>query len=267
MPFYNVGIYMKDERPPLAVLDRALSVLADMRLREIERWKRPGRLLDVGSGKGRFVWRAKARGWSARGVEPVPGTVKLARTRYGVDVVEGTLIDAHFPAGSFDVVTMWHVLEHVEDPRTELREVSRTLADDGLLALEVPNIASLQARIGGDRWFHLMLPHHLVHYTPRALRSVLASAGFDVVRMRTLSPEQGPLGMLQTVLNRLGGERDFLFHRLKRMPQQGSRGAYAASMLKTALIAPFAFLPATGAELVASWAGHGSVIRVLARKA
>lgn len=266
MPFYNAGVYTKDERRPVAALDRALSVFADMRLREIERWKKPGRLLDVGSGKGRFVWRATARGWAARGVEPVPGTVKLARSRYGVDVVEGTLIDAHFPASSFDVVTMWHVLEHVADAATELREVRRTLAPDGLLALEVPNIASLQAWLGRDRWFHLMLPHHLVHYTPATLHSVLAGAGFEVVRVRTMSPEQGPLGMLQTVLNCLGGERDFLFHRLKRMPTQGSRGSYAASMLKTAVVGPFASVPAAGAEVIASWLGHGSVIRVLARK-
>jgi 2-polyprenyl-3-methyl-5-hydroxy-6-metoxy-1,4-benzoquinol methylase len=266
MPFYNVGIYEKDERRPLAALDRALSVFAGMRLREIEKMKQPGRLLDIGSGKGRFVSRAQARGWKAQGVEPVPETVKLARARYGIDVVEGTLIEANFPAGSFDVVTMWHVLEHVADPGTELREVSRVLAKDGLLVLEVPNLASLQARLGREQWFHLMLPHHLVHYTPRTLRAVLAGAGFDVVRISTMSPEQGPLGMVQTLLNRLGGERDFLFHRLKRMPRQSSKAAYAASIVKTGIGGPIAILPATAAELVASWAGQGSVIRVFARK-
>lgn len=266
MPFYNSGVYAKDERRAPRVVDRILSILADIRLREIEAWKRPGRLLDVGSGKGRFVWRAEKRGWTARGVEPVPGAVRLARSRYGADVVEGTLTEAKLPARSFDVVTMWHVLEHVPNPRAELLEVSRVLAEDGLLVLEVPNFASLQAWIGQDRWFHLMLPHHLIHFTPHTLRAVLADAGFGVTKLRSYSPEHGPFGMLQSILNRFGGERDFLFHRLKRVPHRGGRTASAASMAATLLGGTFGIVPAAIAESAAAWTGHGGTIRVLARK-
>jgi SAM-dependent methyltransferase len=266
VPFYNVGVYAKDKRPALKVVDRTLSVLADVRLHEIEEWKRPGRLLDVGAGKGRFVQRARMGGWTAIGVEPVPGSVQLARSRYGIDLVEGTLIDAQFPARSFDVLTMWHVMEHIPDPRSELHEVSRVLADDGLFVLEVPNFASLQAWIGQDDWFHLMLPHHLIHYTPRTLRAVLADAGFEVVRSRSFSPEHGPFGMLQTALNRLGVKRNFLFNRLKRVSYRERRLSFVSSMVGTVILGAIAILPATGVELAAVGVGRGAVIRMFARK-
>jgi SAM-dependent methyltransferase len=266
MPFYNSGVYAKDERPALRLADRTLSVLADMRLREIEDWKRPGRLLDVGAGKGRFVRRARMRGWTAIGVEPMPGSVRLARSRYEIDLVERTLIDAQLPARSFDVLTMWHAMEHIPDPLAELHEVSRVLADDGLLILEVPNLASFQAWIGQDDWFHLMPPHHLVHYTPHTLRAVLANAGFEVLRLHSFSPEHGPFGMLQTALNRLGGERNFLYHRLKRVPYRYRHWRLVGSMLQTVVVGAIAILPATGLELAASVARRGAVIRMFARK-
>ncbi len=266
MPFYNTGIYAKDERRAPAAVDRILWLLADVRLREIEAIKRPGRLLDVGSGKGRFLSRAGHRGWRAKGVEPVAGSVALARARHGVDVIVGTLEEAAFAARSFDVVTMWHVLEHLADPRGAMAEARRLLDDGGLLALEIPNLASLQAQIGRDRWFHMMLPHHLVHFTPETLRRLLADNGFEVVRMRTFSPEHGPFGMLQSLLNRAGGERDFLFHRLKRVPHRSRPAAFAAMMTWTVVGGSIAAVPAALVEVGASWAGRGGTIRVIARK-
>lgn len=266
MPFYNTGVYSKDERRAPAIVDRILSMLADMRLRELEGLKRPGRLLDVGSGKGRFLSRATRRAWTARGVEPVAGSVALARSRYDVDVVEGTLQEAGFPARSFDAVTMWHVLEHLPDPRAELAEVRRVLDEDGVVALEVPNLASLQAQVGQHRWFHLMLPHHLVHFTPETLRGLLANVGFEILRLRTFSPEHGPFGMLQSMLNRMGGERDFLFHRLKRVPHRGSASALALTMAATVVGGAIAVVPASVAEIGASGAGRGGTIRIFARK-
>jgi len=88
---------------------------------------------------------------------------------------------AGFSREQFDLVTMWHVLEHVGYPLDTLARLRSWLRDDGLLAVCVPNIQSLQAQLFGRFWFHLDVPRHLVHFSPTTLQVVLGRAGFDIV--------------------------------------------------------------------------------------
>jgi 2-polyprenyl-3-methyl-5-hydroxy-6-metoxy-1,4-benzoquinol methylase len=145
--------------------------------------RRPGageRLLDVGAYIGVFVEIAQTAGWEAVGVEPSEWGVAEARRR-GLNVVEGTLATANFPERSFDVVTMWDVIEHLTDPMAELRHTHRALKPGGLVVLHTMDIDSTFARLMGRRWPWLM-EMHLYYFSRRTLAAMLQRAGFELVR-------------------------------------------------------------------------------------
>ncbi len=168
---------------PLYLEEREGRVLTFRRnLRPLESLAPPTsgtRLLDVGCHIGVFVEIARERGWDAWGVEPSRWAAAQAQAR-GLHVTAGTLRQAAFPPASFDVVTMWDVIEHLADPRGEIAEVYRILKPGGLLSVHTINIESLFARLMGHRWPWLM-EMHLFYFSPRTLRRMLEGIGFRVV--------------------------------------------------------------------------------------
>ena len=140
-----------------------------------------GRLLDVGCGDGDFAATMKRRGWEAYGTEFSTAARQLGEAK-GVKVHQGDVASAQFPNDFFDVVTLWHVLEHVPDPTAELTEIYRILRPGGLLVLETPNIASLTFQLCKKSWFPLGIPGHLQHFTPETLNRFIQRAGFSLAR-------------------------------------------------------------------------------------
>jgi SAM-dependent methyltransferase len=144
----------------------------------------PGRLLDFGCGGGALLAWAARQGWSVTGLDVSADAVQAVRSGLGVRVLQGTLPHPALAPSSFDVVTMWHVLEHVHDPLAVLTAARRLLAPGGRLAVAVPNIAGTAFRWFGPAWFGLDLPRHLTHFTPTTLRRMLERVGFRVVSIR-----------------------------------------------------------------------------------
>jgi SAM-dependent methyltransferase len=142
-----------------------------------------GRVLDVGCGNGRFLASLKVRGWTVQGTDTSAPGCEVSRSR-GIPVHHGDLAGGGFPDGSFDVVTLWHVLEHVAEPLTELAEIRRILRPGGRLVVQVPDADSLTLRLCGDRWFPFDVPRHLQHFTAQSLRETLERAGFVTLRER-----------------------------------------------------------------------------------
>ena len=121
-----------------------------MRVRLVARYARGGRLLDVGCAKGGFLAAARDAGFVVRGVEPAEAAAAVAR-RLGLDVVVGTLDDVPLAASSLEVVTAWHVLEHIPEPLDTLIRLRRELVPGGHLLIEVPNAESVKAGRRGAR--------------------------------------------------------------------------------------------------------------------
>ena len=159
----------------------------EQELAVLRRLKPTGRLLDVGTHCGFFLRKARGMGWRLAGVEPSPIGAQLAREFYGLDVHAATLHGAGFPDGSFDLVTMVDVFEHVGEPLVVLSEVRRILRDDGLLFLKVPNGRynlfkyRLFRRALGLRNVEIFdAKEHVVHYTAETLAATLGAGGFRV---------------------------------------------------------------------------------------
>ncbi len=142
----------------------------------------PGRALDVGCAAGFFLKVLEERGWQCAGVELSPAIAAHARDVYGFENVHvGELASAPFAPGSFQLITMWDVVEHVPDPLALLGHAAELLAEDGCLVIETQNIASRFARLLGPRWQHFKHLEHLYHFQPDSLRDLLRRAGFEVI--------------------------------------------------------------------------------------
>jgi 2-polyprenyl-3-methyl-5-hydroxy-6-metoxy-1,4-benzoquinol methylase len=142
-------------------------------------------LLDVGCGSGTLLGLLKQRGFQVRGFDSSAEAAQIAKSESDVDVIVGSrLQDAGFQDESFDLVTLFHVMEHVTDPRAVLSEVRRILRPSGRLVLQVPNIESWQFRLFGVRWYGLDVPRHVINYSSQAMQRLLAESGFRVRRTR-----------------------------------------------------------------------------------
>jgi SAM-dependent methyltransferase len=161
----------------------------------------PGRLLDVGSGRGDLGVVARELGWEPTGLEPSPEAAATARVR-GVPTEVGTLETATLDP-PYDVVLFQHSLEHVADPLADLVRAHSLLAGGGAVVVTVPNFGSWQARRFAEAWFHLDVPRHRFHFTDTGLRRVLERAGFDEVSISTSTSADGlPMSVEYLALGR-----------------------------------------------------------------
>jgi SAM-dependent methyltransferase len=151
------------------------TVQAEACLRLVARYAPRGRLLEIGSAAGWFLWAAQKRGYTVQGLDLTQRFVEFSEQVLGVPAFEGTLASAPFAAGSFDVVYLRNVMSHLAYPRSELATMARLLAPGGHLVLETGNVAELAPEAAGE----LELPDHLHHFSEANLRTLLAMAGLD----------------------------------------------------------------------------------------
>jgi 2-polyprenyl-3-methyl-5-hydroxy-6-metoxy-1,4-benzoquinol methylase len=157
----------------------------EKRIKEIKRIRASGNLLDVGCGIGSFLRLARAEGYVPSGVELSRYASEYARNNFGLSVFNGEMKDAAFPSETFDMITLWHVLEHTANPKDFLLEVNRLLKKSGLLIIEVPNIGSIAATISCMAW-ELMAPkEHLYYFNPDTIKQLLTETGFTILKRQT----------------------------------------------------------------------------------
>lgn len=168
------------------VADRAkVSKTFQKRMNEIEKWTGGrGKLLDVGCATGFSLEVARKLGWEAEGIEISQFACEFARRNLGIDVLCGSLEDAHMEPEAFDVITMWDYIEHCPDPAKELAHANRLMKRGGLLALTTPDISSLPARIWRTRWMGIKQGEHLYYFSPDTIRRLLLKYHFEPVRLQ-----------------------------------------------------------------------------------
>jgi 2-polyprenyl-3-methyl-5-hydroxy-6-metoxy-1,4-benzoquinol methylase len=162
-----------------------------------------GTLLDVGCATGNFLSLVKQRGWEIWGVEFNPHAAATAARRLNAEVLPGDLVDLHLPREYFDVVTLFHVIEHALDPRRTVRKIREVLKRKARLVLETPDFGSKSERKMGAKWPHVKPREHLYYFNEQSLRKLLREEGFQINKLRRC----GGLGVLQSGETARSGSR------------------------------------------------------------
>jgi SAM-dependent methyltransferase len=144
----------------------------------------PGRLLDIGCGYGFFLEEMVQWGWQAEGIEISATGLNYARKKLGLNVSDKPLPRPDWQDNCYDVITLFYVIEHLEDPKSVLREARRLLRRDGLLLLRWPHTAPVAAlmRPWADRLGLYQAPSHLFDFSPMTLYKILHQSGFHEIR-------------------------------------------------------------------------------------
>ncbi|MFP4471218.1 MAG: class I SAM-dependent methyltransferase [Bacteroidales bacterium] len=138
----------------------------------ISKYKPSGSILDVGCGTGEFLNFMKQHRWETTGIEPTEEARNFASEQYGLNVLPEEKID-ELPASGFDVITLWHVLEHVPDLNGRMVQLKRLLKDDGLMVFALPNPGSWDAAYYGSYWAAWDVPRHLYHFNKTSFTKLL----------------------------------------------------------------------------------------------
>ncbi len=228
-----------------------------------------GAILDIGCGRALMLGHLRSYGWEVHGTERSLMASEYARDVLHVNIrVCDSLQEAGYNNNSFQVISLWHVLEHVTHPDQMLDEIYRILDKTGLLVIEVPNVASWQAFMARDHWLYMEAPRHLYHFSPDSITQLLHLKGFRLLSQSTVSLEFGFIGMMQSILNLFMPVKNFLFLVLKNntsVNQIGivnyiiNSGLLLISIIPVAVIGVFL-------EIGAMLFSRGGVIRIIARK-
>ena len=144
-----------------------------------------GILLDIGSGTGHFLSVMKKAGWTVNGVEINDKAREFSVSTFSMEVISPEQLDT-LQSGRYDCITMWHVLEHFQDPFTYASEISRLLKPEGFCIIALPNCSSFDAQHYREFWAAYDVPRHLWHFTPVTLDMFAEKTGFKLSWMRSL---------------------------------------------------------------------------------
>lgn len=174
---------------------------AARRLTLLEKFVKPGTLLDVGCAAGFFLDVARQHGWQVQGLDVSDYAAHYVQQRFGIDARHGSLTDLNYPALGFDLITLWDVIEHVPDPTAYIQRAASLLRSGGVLALATPDVDSLPARLTGKRWVGYKLSEeHVYYFSVKTLRRMLEGAGFEIIDTRHV----GKYVTLRLFIDRLG---------------------------------------------------------------
>lgn len=219
----------------------------DERRQTVLQYKTGGRLLDLGCGNGAFLAQMKTASWTLAGIEMSGSAASQARAISDADVFEGGIEAAPFSPTSFDVITCFHVFEHLVDPVAVLKKVACWLRPGGVFYAMMPNIDSVGAAMFGSHWYALELPRHLYHFSPKSLRTAARLVGLrevSLVTRRELFIEPSIRYVVDSARRRLHGRPQPLAGSAKpplawRVVRKGLRVAVWPAV--NALVSPFGY--------------------------
>ncbi len=215
-----------------------------------------GPVLDAGCGGGLFLGMLRERGFRVLGLDISPEAAAIAWRRQQAPAVCAVLEAAPFPKSSLAGLTMFHVLEHLENPRAYLEAARDLLAPGGRLIVQVPNAASWQCRLLGRRWNGMDVPRHLSDFRDRDVVKLMESCGLVIVRKKYFSLRDNPAGLASSLAPGL----DPMARRVRRVAE-GPAARLVKDLVYAVLVAaslPFAILEAAF--------GAGSTVMIEARR-
>lgn len=170
----------EDER--FASQAKGREITFEKNLKDIEKYKKKGKLLDIGTANGSFLYMAKKKGWEVEGVELNKYLIKWAKENYNLNIKQGTIFQNKF-SEKFDVITLWDVLEHVSDPTKTLEKCNDLLKDNGIFVVNYPDYNTSISSALGKKWpFYLSV--HLYYFNKKTIEKLLNKCGFKVLKIK-----------------------------------------------------------------------------------
>ena len=211
--YYGEGKEKFDESWIERLLDRFRNRRANLVKKYIPK---TGKVLDIGCGNGRFLGLLNKTGtYEIYGLEMEGGSAERAVTVPNIELKIGALTASDYLSEYFDAITLFHVFEHLSEPKKYLEIISDIIRPNGILVISIPNIASWQAKLFKGRWFHMDAPRHLFFFSPKDLKQHLARMGFELIKEKHFNLEYNPYGTQQSILNCLLKKREVLYEALK----------------------------------------------------
>ncbi|HJM16241.1 MAG TPA: class I SAM-dependent methyltransferase [Flavobacteriales bacterium] len=185
-------------------LVRRIAINGKFRL--ISTFFRSGRILDVGCGTGDFLNKCKSKNWETKGVEPSEIARNQAINNHKLDVEEST--DLSKIEGEFDIITMWHVLEHVPSLNETLVQFNQLLSKKGKIIIAVPNLESYDAKYYKEYWAAYDLPIHLYHFSKKSICTLFEKHGFSLRKTKGMKFDSFYVSMLSE--EHISGKKNFI---------------------------------------------------------
>lgn len=200
--YHRDPVYIREEEQFKNIFKKRVGIVL--------RFKKTGKALEVGSSTGVFLSLLKEREWEVLGIEPSMAAADTAQKK-GIPTLNTTFKKAELKDSTFDLVVFNHVLEHMEDPIGILKKANRVLKKDGIILIDVPNFASLSARIFGSSWQYILPKEHRWHFTPKSLTALLGKSGFKVIHWETHSGIWGYGNPFKEIWQALTGKKKRFF--------------------------------------------------------
>lgn len=209
------------------VYKRVRKMNLNIKLRLVKKYAKAKSILDIGAGNGFFLNAARTAGFHVQGLEPDDKAREVANSDFKLDLNPPESI-ASIESDSLDVITMWHVLEHVYHLKRDIKEISRVLKDDGALILALPNIDSYDSKYYKEYWDGLDLPLHLYHFTPKDVSNLFEQIGMEVVEMKPMKFDSYWVSMNSEKFK--GGSLPRAFYVGMKSNMKASNGEYSSQM-------------------------------------
>lgn len=177
--FYNENYFAFDDIKQVRQIKYAVEAIE-----EITEFKREGRLLDIGSAKGLFLLVARKYGFEVEGLEISKYAAEFTQEAFGIYTTAGTIDEVDYPENHFDVITMYDVLEHFQNPLENMLKIRKILKDDGILMVDTPNFGSIFSKFRGKKWPGYGI-YHLYCFSNNTIDRLLSMAGFRAISSRS----------------------------------------------------------------------------------
>jgi SAM-dependent methyltransferase len=220
------------------------------------------KILDIGCAEGRLLRSFLEYGCQCWGIEHPSYPTQRFLNSDRIVYLQGDLQSINLPEGMFDLIFLWHVLEHMDDPKLIMGRLYDLLSPKGAIILAVPNFSSMEARRFKQFWFHLDIPWHKYHFNERSIGYLARKSHLRIIRTSTLCIEQGPYGLFQSILNAMGWPKNEFYEALKRSLNHRRSIQFIIQFF----IVIFLLIPGAFVSLLTSNRGRGPVLKLILRK-
>jgi SAM-dependent methyltransferase len=220
------------------------------------------KVLDIGCSEGRLLSSFLEYGCDCYGIEHTSYPERRFLNRDRIQYFYGDLENLDLEERSFDIIILWHVLEHMDNPKAVIGRAHGLLAPDGILVLAVPNFSSVEARYFKGLWFHLDIPWHKFHFSEKSLNYLIKNRHLQIIQKSTFCLEQGVYGINQSILNYMGWPRNEMYEAMKGNILKGRE----LNLVAQSIISAFLLLPCVFILLITSIMKKGSVLKIVLKK-